>query len=90
MKIPELFLYYGLRSMICFEFYNLAHCIVASKMEVTTERYGEIYGVDISTIREAQVRISPYIHTTPVLSSETLNCTAGRKLYFKCECFQKG
>ncbi|KAL8101913.1 serine racemase [Apium graveolens] len=59
-------------------------------MEVNTERYGEIYGVDISAIREAQARISPFIHTTPVLTSETLNCIAGRKLYFKCECFQKG
>lgn len=59
-------------------------------MEVNTERYGEIYGVDISTIREAQVRINPLIHTTPVLTSETLNFAAERKLYFKCECFQKG
>nr|XP_027083249.1 serine racemase-like [Coffea arabica]XP_027083251.1 serine racemase-like [Coffea arabica]XP_027083252.1 serine racemase-like [Coffea arabica] len=48
------------------------------------------YAADISSIREAQLRINSYAHKTPVLSSETLNSFCGRKLYFKCECFQKG
>lgn len=59
-------------------------------MEAKSQRTSENYAVDISSIREAQVRISSFIHVTPVLSSETLNCIAGRKLFFKCECFQKG
>ncbi|XP_057478260.1 serine racemase [Actinidia eriantha] len=50
----------------------------------------ENYAADISSIREAQVRISSFIHKTPVFSSETINAIAGRKLFFKCECFQKG
>ncbi|KAK1309050.1 Serine racemase [Acorus calamus] len=50
----------------------------------------ENYASDIITIKEAQLRISPYVHRTPVLTSESLNLISGRKLYFKCECFQKG
>jgi len=38
---------------------------------------------------EAQERIAPYIHRTPVLTSQLLNQEAGAKLYFKCENFQK-
>ncbi|KAH7864481.1 hypothetical protein Vadar_029999 [Vaccinium darrowii] len=57
-----------------------------AKGQVTAEKYA----ADISSIREAQVRISSFIHRTPVISSETLNAIAGRNLFFKCECFQKG
>ncbi|KAL6979595.1 serine racemase [Sarracenia purpurea var. burkii] len=59
-------------------------------MEATRQVTAEKYAADISSITEAQVRISSFIHRTPVLSSETLNCISGRKLLFKCECFQKG
>ncbi|CAH9144329.1 unnamed protein product [Cuscuta epithymum] len=48
------------------------------------------YAASIITIRDASVRIGPFVHKTPVLTSDTLNSLAGRKLYFKCECFQKG
>ncbi|AXT19150.1 pyridoxal-phosphate dependent enzyme [Flavobacteriaceae bacterium AU392] len=34
-------------------------------------------------------RIQPYIHRTPVLSSEQINEITGAKVYFKCENFQK-
>ncbi|GAA0179438.1 epimerase/racemase [Lithospermum erythrorhizon] len=51
---------------------------------------GDKYAADLSSIREAQMRISSYIHRTPILTAETLNSISGRKLYFKCECFQKG
>ncbi|KAJ7944906.1 Serine/threonine dehydratase [Quillaja saponaria] len=50
----------------------------------------EKYAANISSIREAQARIKSLAHTTPVLSSESLNAMSGRQLYFKCECFQKG
>ena len=33
--------------------------------------------------------VKPYIHHTPVLSSQLLNKIAGAELYFKCENFQK-
>ncbi|KAL3652660.1 hypothetical protein CASFOL_002341 [Castilleja foliolosa] len=48
------------------------------------------YAADISSIKAAQERISSYVHKAPVLSSETLDSISGKKLYFKCECFQKG
>ncbi|MGQ1786802.1 MULTISPECIES: pyridoxal-phosphate dependent enzyme [unclassified Saccharicrinis] len=34
-------------------------------------------------------RIKPYIHNTPVMSSQQLNKIAGIQMYFKCENFQK-
>ncbi|XP_021754092.1 serine racemase-like [Chenopodium quinoa] len=50
----------------------------------------DLYAADLSSIKEAHERIKPVIHNTPVFSSDTLNVMAGRKLLFKCECFQKG
>ncbi len=40
-------------------------------------------------IQDAAIRIAPYVHTTPVLSSQNLNQMFGVELYFKCENFQK-
>ncbi|HBK70289.1 MAG TPA: serine dehydratase [Flavobacteriaceae bacterium] len=37
----------------------------------------------------AHKRIEPYIHHTPVITSQTLNKMAGAELFFKCENFQK-
>ncbi|CAN1300828.1 Serine racemase [Linum perenne] len=59
-------------------------------METQIQISAEKYAADISSIREAHSRIKPFIHRTPVLTSESLNDLCGRKLYFKCECFQKG
>ncbi|XP_042504183.1 serine racemase isoform X3 [Macadamia integrifolia] len=59
-------------------------------MEGKDRLQNENYAADISSIKEAQVRINSFIHRTPVLSSESLNSLAGRKLFFKCECLQKG
>ena len=47
--------------------------------------YIPTYG-DVET---AHVRIAPYIHRTPVLTSSYLNGLTGADLYFKCENFQK-
>ncbi len=40
-------------------------------------------------IRQAHDRIRPFIHHTPVLTSENINTLAGAELFFKCENFQK-
>ncbi|KAL8207804.1 hypothetical protein R6Q57_007216 [Mikania cordata] len=48
------------------------------------------YAADIDSITRAHALIKPYVHRTPVMSSETLNSIAGKTLFFKCECFQKG
>jgi threonine dehydratase len=40
-------------------------------------------------IHEAAERIRPYVHRTPVLTSESLNEKIGAKVYLKCENMQK-
>jgi threonine dehydratase len=40
-------------------------------------------------IIQSHIRIEPYIHNTPVLSSRLINQVVGANLFFKCENFQK-
>jgi threonine dehydratase len=40
-------------------------------------------------IEKAHERIRPYIHRTPVLSSQSINQIVGAELFFKCENLQK-
>ena len=40
-------------------------------------------------INNAYSRISPFIHKTPILTSESINGIFGCEVYFKCENFQK-
>lgn len=40
-------------------------------------------------IQSAAVRIAPWIHRTPVLTSHTLNALCEAELYFKCENLQR-
>lgn len=46
-------------------------------------------GVDIDSIRQAAERIGPYVHCTPVMTSELVDTSAGCALFFKCENLQK-
>ena len=41
------------------------------------------------TLYETHNRIKPFIHKTPVLTSQLLNKKAGCNLFFKCENFQR-
>ncbi|MHC4396551.1 MAG: pyridoxal-phosphate dependent enzyme [Planctomycetota bacterium] len=43
----------------------------------------------IKQIREANERIKPFVHRTPVLTCETLNRMCEAEIFFKCENFQK-
>ena len=43
----------------------------------------------LSELQETLLRIKPYIHNTPVLSSQLINEIARADLLFKCENFQK-
>ncbi len=43
----------------------------------------------LTDIQSAHKRIRPFIHRTPVLTSQQLNRIFGCELYFKCENFQK-
>jgi threonine dehydratase len=45
--------------------------------------------LDLTAIRAAHERIRPYIHRTPVLTSERFDQASGGSLFFKCENFQK-
>ena len=45
--------------------------------------------ITLSDVQEAAERVKPFIHKTPVMTSETLNTMSGRSLHFKCEQFQK-
>lgn len=49
----------------------------------------ETLPISLAQIREAHARIKPFIHHTPVLTSESINAIAGCEVYFKCENFQK-
>jgi len=44
---------------------------------------------DKATIEAAHQCIAPFIHKTPILTSESINQIAGAELFFKCENFQK-
>ena len=45
--------------------------------------------VTLDDIRAAAERIAPYIHRTPVMSSQLINAEAGCEIFFKCENLQK-
>ncbi len=45
--------------------------------------------ISIETIRQARERIAPYIHRTPVMTSDSLDRLAGARLFFKCENLQR-
>ena len=47
------------------------------------------YATSLDDIRAAAGRIKGVGHRTPILTSQTLDEMAGRKLFFKCENFQK-
>jgi threonine dehydratase len=43
----------------------------------------------LQDVREAAVRIAPYVTRTPVMTSRTLDARAATTLFFKCENFQR-
>ncbi|AMV24447.1 L-threonine dehydratase catabolic TdcB [Gemmata sp. SH-PL17] len=47
------------------------------------------YACDLPAVLEAAERIRGIVHRTPVMTCETLDRLAGRKLFFKCENLQK-
>lgn len=47
------------------------------------------YACDLTAIREAATRIAGIVHRTPVMTSETFDRLAGRRVFFKCENLQK-
>src|SRR5438067_1250327 len=47
------------------------------------------YAADLDAVRDAARRIAGRAHRTPVMTCATLDALAGRRLFFKCENFQK-
>src|ERR1051326_1439780 len=40
-------------------------------------------------IQVAEARVRPFVHRTPVVTSRTFDRAAGRRVFFKCENFQR-
>jgi threonine dehydratase/serine racemase len=47
------------------------------------------HAIDLGAVRAAAARIAGAAHVTPVMTCATLDVVAGRRLFFKCENFQK-
>ena len=47
------------------------------------------YAADLRDVRAAAERIAAHAHRTPVMTSHTLDELAGRRIFLKCEQFQK-
>lgn len=45
--------------------------------------------LSLEALQEAALRIAPFIHRTPVLTSRSINSITGAELFFKCDNFQK-
>jgi serine racemase len=45
--------------------------------------------VTLKNVKEAYERLRSHIHRTPVMTSSSINKMVGKKVYFKCENFQK-
>jgi threonine dehydratase len=43
----------------------------------------------VDSIRRAAERVRPFVHRTPVFTSHTFDEAAGRRVFFKCENFQR-
>ena len=43
----------------------------------------------MTTIKNVAKKIKPYIHETPILTSNLLNEIVGCNIFYKCENFQK-
>ncbi|HYY99227.1 MAG TPA: pyridoxal-phosphate dependent enzyme, partial [Pyrinomonadaceae bacterium] len=52
-----------------------------------TTVYQDMLTLDL--IRVAEARIRPLVHRTPVAASRTFDGLAGRRVFFKCENFQR-
>ncbi len=47
------------------------------------------YACDLAAVCEAAARLAGIVHRTPVMTSETLDARAGRRVFLKCENLQK-
>jgi threonine dehydratase len=68
---------------------SYADSVEAKSIEMSSKPSSAASGVTWQIIEEAQARIAPRIHRTPVLRSATLDALCGAELFFKCENLQK-
>ena len=47
------------------------------------------YAIGLAEVEEAAIRIAPFIHRTPMMTSASVDCATGRKIFLKCENFQR-
>ncbi len=60
-----------------------------SVLPTMNEKYLLMVEPDLDIIRAAAERIAPYIHRTPVMTSEAVDALCGASVFFKCENLQK-
>jgi len=68
---------------------NVFKPLTITENEPDLEHYANNSIVDYNSIRMASERIKPFIHKTPIFTSQYMNKLTGRNLFFKCENFQK-
>ena len=49
----------------------------------------KLFAINLQAIEAAHTRIKPFIHETPVVTSQQLDAIAGLELYFKVEALQR-
>jgi threonine dehydratase len=59
------------------------------QLHATVATHSQFAVPNLEAIRDAHRRISPRIHRTPVMTSQSLNEIAGGRIFFKCENLQK-
>src|SRR5262249_31823115 len=69
--------------------FRVNHEPVAAQSSGRYKESMSVYAADLSAVRAAAERIAPWAQRTPVHTCATLDGLAGRKLFFKCENFQK-
>lgn len=47
------------------------------------------YAIGLAEVEDAALRIAPFIRTTPLLTSASVDAAAGREVFLKCENFQR-
>lgn len=55
----------------------------------TTQMSTTTYACDLAAVCDAAARLAGVVHRTPVMTSQTLDARAGRRVFLKCENLQK-
>ena len=57
--------------------------------EIPVSSHHDSYAANLRSIQDAAIRLEGHAHKTPVMTSDTMDRLTGKKLFFKCENFQR-